>query len=464
MSAIKGKAKGLRTVHRCQGCGHVEARWLGRCPACSEFGTLVEELQAGAPPRPSAALVADGAAPVAATEVPPDDATARVATGIAELDRVLGGGLVPGAVVLLGGEPGIGKSTLLLQLLAGVVGGGGGVLYATGEESVAQTAMRARRVGAALPGLRLVAETDVDVIVGHARGGGAGRPPSVLAVDSIQTVYTSELDSIPGAVGQVRECTARLVRLAKTTAMPVIVVGHVTKDGALAGPKTLEHLVDVVLQVEGDGGSPYRVVRAHKNRFGSTQEIGVFEMRGAGLVEVPEPSAHLLAERPTGAPGSVVVASADGHRPLLVEVQGLVAPAAAGFGRRTVAGVDANRVALLLAVLAQRAGHDVLGQDVFVNVAGGLRLVEPAIDLGIACALASSNLGRAVDPGTVVFGEVGLAGEVRAVPMAEQRLAEARKLGFTRCILPAQNRARLGAASGLELVGVDRLQAALAAL
>ncbi len=464
MSAIKSKAKGPRTVHRCQGCGHVEARWLGRCPACGEFGTLVEELQAGAPPRPSAALVADGAAPVAATEVPPDDATARVATGIAELDRVLGGGLVPGAVVLLGGEPGIGKSTLLLQLLAGVVGGGGGVLYATGEESVAQTAMRARRVGAALPGLRLVAETDVDVIVGHARGGGAARPPSVLAVDSIQTVYTSELDSIPGAVGQVRECTARLVRLAKTTAMPVIVVGHVTKDGALAGPKTLEHLVDVVLQVEGDGGSPYRVVRAHKNRFGSTQEIGVFEMRGAGLVEVPEPSAHLLAERPTGAPGSVVVASADGHRPLLVEVQGLVAPAAAGFGRRTVAGVDANRVALLLAVLAQRAGHDVLGQDVFVNVAGGLRLVEPAIDLGIACALASSNLGRAVDPGTVVFGEVGLAGEVRAVPMAEQRLAEARKLGFTRCILPAQNRARLGAASGLELVGVDRLQAALAAL
>jgi DNA repair protein RadA/Sms len=334
------------------------------------------------------------------------------------------------------------------------------VLYATGEESVAQTAMRARRIGAALPTLRLVAETDVDVIVGHAKA----RPPAVLAVDSIQTVYTSELDSIPGAVGQVRECAARLMRYAKTQGVPTIVVGHVTKDGAIAGPKTLEHLVDVVLQVEGDGASPYRVVRAHKNRFGSTQEIGVFEMRGGGMIEVPEPSAHLLAERPAGAPGSIVVASADGNRPLLVEVQGLVAPAAAGFGRRTVAGVDQNRVALLLAVLAQRAGHDILGQDVFVNVAGGLKLVEPAIDLGIACALASSHRGRAVDAKTIVFGEVGLAGEVRAVPMAEQRLAEAKKLGFTRCILPAHNLARLEHRLGLELVGVDRITAALAAL
>ena len=469
VSAIKSKAKGPRTVHRCQSCGHVEPRWLGRCPACTEFGTLVEEIQGGVPPRAGAALVSNGAAPIAATAVPPDDLTARLPTGLAELDRVLGGGLVPGALILLGGDPGIGKSTLLLQLLAGVAGTGGSVLYASGEESVAQTAMRARRIGAALPTLRLLAETDVDVIVGHGGSSQGGRsagatPPTVLAVDSIQTVYTSELDSIPGSVGQVRECAARLMRYAKTQGVPTILVGHVTKDGAIAGPKTLEHLVDVVLQVEGDGGSPYRVVRAHKNRFGSTQEIGVFEMRGGGMIEVPEPSAHLLAERPKGAPGSVVVASADGNRPLLVEVQGLVAPAAAGFGRRTVAGVDANRVALLLAVLAQRAGHDVLTQDVFVNVAGGLRLVEPAIDLGIACALASSNFGRAVDPHTVVFGEVGLAGEIRAVPMAEHRLAEARKLGFTRCILPAQNRARLEGDPGMELVGVDRLSAALAAL
>jgi DNA repair protein RadA/Sms len=465
MSLAKAKTKGPRTVHRCQGCGHVESRWLGRCPACGEFSTLVEELQSGAAAaqRPAAALVSDGAPPIAATDVEHDVAGARIATGLPELDRVLGGGLVPGSLVLLGGDPGIGKSTLLLQLLAGVGRRGGSVLYATGEESVAQTAMRARRIDAAQQTLKLCAETDVDVILGHARSMRPG-PPAVLAVDSIQTVYTSELDSIPGSVGQVRECAGRVMRYAKTTGVPTIVVGHVTKDGAIAGPKTLEHLVDVVLQVEGDGTSPYRIVRAHKNRFGSTQEIGVFEMRGGGMIEVPEPSAHLLAERPAGAPGSVVVASADGNRPLLVEVQALVAPAAAGFGRRTVAGVDQNRVALLLAVLAQRAGHDVLGLDVFVNVAGGLKLLEPAIDLGVACALASSNLGRAVDPGTVVFGEVGLAGEIRAVPMAEYRLAEARKLGFTRCILPALNKARLEGDSGMELVGVDRLAAALAAL
>ncbi len=469
MSLAKAKSKGPRTVHRCQACGHVEARWLGKCPACSEFGTLVEEVQAAvsAAARPAAALASDGAPPISATDVGETDSSARISTGLAELDRVLGGGLVPGALILLGGDPGIGKSTLLLQLLAGVTSRGGSVLYATGEESVAQTAMRARRIDAARPTLKLCAETDVDVILGHARAMHPG-PPAVLAVDSIQTVYTGELESIPGAVGQVRECAGRLMRYAKTTGVPTIVVGHVTKDGAIAGPKTLEHLVDVVLQVEGDGTSPYRVVRAHKNRFGSTQEIGVFEMRGGGMVEVPEPSAHLLAERPAGAPGSVVVASADGNRPLLVEVQALVAPAAAGFGRRTVSGVDQNRVALLLAVLAQRAGHDVLGLDVFVNVAGGLKLLEPAIDLGVACALASSNFGRAVDPKTVVFGEVGLAGEIRAVPMAEYRLAEARKLGFTRCILPAQNRARLDGQMvkecGMELVAVDRLSKALAEL
>jgi DNA repair protein RadA/Sms len=456
---MKSKAKGPRTIYRCGGCGHVESRWLGRCPACQEFGSLVEEVAGGEPPRPGSALVADGAAPVAVADVAELDARHRVATGLGELDRVLGGGLVPGAVVLFGGDPGIGKSTLLLQVL-GAIAQGRPVLYATGEESVAQTALRARRIGAASAGLKLVAETDIDVILGHAKAA----PPAVLAVDSIQTVYTSQLDSIPGAVAQVRECAARLVRYAKTTGIPTIAVGHVTKDGTIAGPKTLEHLVDVVLHVEGDGAGAYRIVRAHKNRFGSTQELGVFEMRAGGLVEVPNPSALLLAERPRGAPGSVVVASADGHRPLLVEVQALVAPATAGIGRRTVAGVDANRVALLLAVLQQRVGYDILGQDVFVNIAGGLRLAEPAIDLGIACALASSQRGRAIDAETVVFGEVGLAGEVRAVPMAELRLAEAKKLGFARCILPAQNRARLEDDLGLELVAVDRLAAALGAL
>jgi DNA repair protein RadA/Sms len=448
-----------RSVYRCEACGHVEARWLGRCPACQEWSSLIEQIDAVAPRAPGAA---DGAAPIAVTDVVELTVKDRLATGIGELDRVLGGGIVAGSLILLGGDPGVGKSTLLTQALAGLARGGRKVLYASGEESVAQVALRARRLGADVPSVALVAETDVDKVLAHARA----LAPAVLALDSIQTVYTGQLDSIPGALAQVRECAARLMAFAKTSGTPTILVGHVTKDGAIAGPKTLEHLVDVVLQFEGDGGSPYRILRGHKNRFGSTQELGVFEMRGAGLAEVENPSALLLAERPIGAPGSVVVAAGDGQRPLLVEVQALVAPAAAGIGRRTAAGVDGNRVSLLLAVLAQRAACDVLRDDVFVNVAGGIKLLEPAADLGIACAIASSARGRAVDAKTVVFGELGLAGEVRAVPMAEARLAEARRLGFTRCLLPAQNHARLegDVARGLELVPVDRLTTALGAL
>jgi DNA repair protein RadA/Sms len=459
-------AKPARSIWRCQSCGHAEAKWLGRCPMCQEWSSLVEEpvLGGGAPPpRPSATGVADGRAPIAITDAADAGefgAGARRTTGIGELDRVLGGGMVAGSLILLGGDPGVGKSTLLVQALAGLAAGGR-VLYATGEESIAQTALRARRIGAATAALSVVAETDVERILGHAQA----QPPAVLAVDSIQTVYTPLLDSIPGSLAQVRECASRLMQFAKTTGIPTIVVGHVTKDGSIAGPKTLEHLVDVVLQLEGDGG-PYRVLRAHKNRFGSTEEIGVFEMRGAGLAEVKNPSAHLLAERPVGAPGSIVVASADGMRPLLVEVQALVAPASAGIGRRTAAGVDGNRVALLLAVLAQRAGCNVLDRDVFVNVAGGLRLAEPAIDLGVACAVASSARGRALDAHTVVFGEVGLAGEIRAVPLCDQRLAEAARLGFRRAIVPAQNAAHAAQTGGgaIELVPVNRLIAALGEL
>lgn len=449
---------------RCQSCGHSEARWVGRCPTCQEWSSLVEEIESAAPARASASGVSDGRAPVAITDVEEVSAHSRRTTGIGELDRVLGGGMVAGCLVLLGGDPGVGKSTLLVQALAGLARGGR-VLYATGEESVAQTAMRARRVGAAAAELTVVAETELERILGHARahGDGDARAPVVLAVDSIQTVYTPLLDSIPGSLAQVRECAGRLMQFAKTTGTPTIMVGHVTKDGALAGPKTLEHLVDVVLQLEGDGG-PYRILRAHKNRFGSTQEIGVFEMRGAGMAEVSNPSAHLLAERPVGAPGSVVVASVDGARPLLVEIQALVAPASAGIGRRTAVGVDGNRVALLLAVLAQRAGCDVLDRDVFVNVAGGLRLTEPAIDLGIACAIASSARGRALDGHTIVFGELGLAGEIRAVPLCDQRLAEAARLGFRRAVLPAQNAARVEDSAGLQIVAVDRLVTALAEL
>jgi DNA repair protein RadA/Sms len=454
--AIKPRA--ARSIWRCQTCGHSETKWVGRCPQCQEWSSLVEEIETAGPPRPSATGVSDGRSPVAITDVVEISARDRLTTGIGELDRVLGGGMVAGCLVLLGGDPGVGKSTMLVQALAGLASRGG-VLYATGEESVAQTALRARRVGAATAALTVVAETDVERILAHAQA----QPPAVLAVDSIQTVYTPLLDSVPGSLAQVRECASRLMQFAKTSGIPTIIVGHVTKDGAIAGPKTLEHLVDVVLQLEGDGG-PYRILRAHKNRFGSTQEIGVFEMRGAGMVEVKNPSAHLLAERPVGAPGSIVVASADGARPLLVEIQALVAPASAGFGRRTAAGVDGNRVSLLLAVLAQRAGCDVLDRDVFVNVAGGLRLSEPAIDLGIACAVASSARGRALDPHTIVFGEVGLAGEIRAVPLADQRLAEAARLGFRRALLPAQNAARIEATSGMQLVPVDRLLTALGEL
>ncbi|CAN5896767.1 DNA repair protein RadA [soil metagenome] len=459
----KLKASRPRSIHRCQACGHVEVKWQGRCPACQEWNSLVEELDAAGNAQTTASGVSDGRAPISIVDVREINAADRHSTQIGELDRVLGGGLVAGSLGLLGGDPGVGKSTLLIQMLAGLAGqrhaGGRPVLYATGEESVAQTAMRARRVGASDPRLAVVAETDVEKILAHAKA----QPPAILAVDSIQTVYTPLLDSIPGSLAQVRECASRLMQFAKTSGVPTILVGHVTKDGGLAGPKTLEHLVDVVLQLEGDGG-PYRVLRAHKNRFGSTQEIGVFEMRGAGMAEVSNPSAHLLAERPVGAPGSVVVASADGARPLLVEIQALVAPASAGVGRRTAAGVDGNRVSLLLAVLAQRANCDVLDRDVFVNVAGGLRLAEPAIDLGVVCAIASSARGRAIDAKKVVFGEVGLAGEVRAVPLCEQRLGEASRLGFTRALIPAQNRLRIEESFGLELVSIDRLVTALGEL
>ena len=447
--------KAPKSVYVCQACSHQETKWCGRCPACQEWNSLVEEFAQSAPPRASSSGVAVGEGPQSITNVVEISGT-RLVVGIGELDRVLGGGFVAGSAVLLGGDPGVGKSTLLIQALAGLCTGQGRVLYATGEESVAQTAMRARRVGAAVEAISIVAETDVEKIIAHAHAS----QPAVLAVDSIQTVYASTIDSIPGSLGQVRECASRLVQYAKTTGTPVVLVGHVTKDGGIAGPKTLEHLVDVVLQLEGDGG-PYRILRAHKNRYGSTQEIGVFEMVGAGMSEVPNPSAHLLAERPIGAPGSVVVASADGTRPLLVEIQALVAPAVAGIGRRTAAGVDSNRVALLLAVLAQRAACDVLDRDVFVNVAGGLRLAEPAIDLGIACAIASSARGRAIDARTVVFGEIGLAGEIRAVTLCEQRLAEAARLGFSRAILPIQNAKRIADRSGIELLPVDRLTTAI---
>ena len=442
----------------------MEPRWLGRCPGCSAWNSFVEEASETASRGLSSKAVGKslpgaGGRPVSLGDVPPEDMAPRYPTGFDELDRVLGGGLVPGSITLLGGDPGVGKSTLLLQAL-GKLAEGHKVLYVSGEESVAQTSLRATRLGIRPPSLLLYSETCLERILHESREA----KPAILAVDSIQTVYTEVLDGIPGSLGQVRECAGRLMSYAKTSGVPVILVGHVTKDGAIAGPKTLEHVVDTVLHFEGEGAHPYRIVRALKNRFGSTSEIGVFEMRHQGLTEVANPSALFLSERPEGVPGSVVVASADGSRPLLVEVQGLVSAATAGFGRRTVAGVDANRVGLLLAVLAERAGLPLLDQDVFVNVAGGIKLTEPAADLGVAAALASAFRRKPVHPHTLVFGEVGLAGEVRGVSLAEPRLAEARKLGFRRAILPRQNAQRLENHHGLELTGVSTLAQALEAV
>jgi len=390
------------------------------------------------------------------TAVEPDQR--RLSTGSAELDRVLGGGVVPGSLVLIGGDPGIGKSTLLLQVAAHVAGTEGSFLYISGEESTAQVALRARRLGVQGDRLYLLAETDIRMME---RVWDEVRPVAVV-VDSIQTVYDPELSSAPGSVAQVRECAAHFLKLAKTRGVPVFLVGHVTKGGDLAGPRTLEHMVDTVLYFEGDRHHVYRILRAVKNRFGATNEVGLFEMAAAGLREVPSPSEALLAERPGDASGSVIVAGVEGTRPLLVEVQALIAVSPFGHPRRTVSGLDANRVAFILAVLEKRGGLRVGAHDAYLNVSGGLRLSEPAADLGIAIAVASSFRDRPVAADTVVFGEVGLSGEIRAVARPEPRLAEAARMGLRRCVLPAGN-LRVGpqVPAGLEVIGVATVAEAL---
>ncbi|HFQ89100.1 MAG TPA: DNA repair protein RadA, partial [Desulfobulbus sp.] len=369
---------------------------------------------------------------------------ARLVTGIGEMDRVLGGGIVPGAVVLIGGDPGIGKSTLILQLLSALAGGGRRVLYVTGEESIQQVRMRAARLQVADEEIYLAAENCVESILGLA--GEVG--PGLLAVDSIQTLYSREVGSAPGSVTQVRESTARLLTLAKSTDLPVLLIGHVTKDGAIAGPRVLEHMVDAVLYFEGDRGQVFRILRTVKNRFGSTNEIGVFEMKESGLAEVANPSALFLAERPKGVPGSVVLPSMEGTRPILVEVQALVSPSSPGSARRTAIGADPQRLALLTAVLEKKIGVTLFDQDIFLNIAGGIRVDEPALDLGVVVALLSSLFEKAVDPATVVCGEVGLAGEIRAVGQMDQRLREAGRLGFTTFLMPESGARRLDGTSG----------------
>ncbi len=438
------------TAHyTCQACGYRSPRWLGRCPNCDAWNSLVEELEA--PPRPRAAREARPT-PLADVSPLPEE---RWPTGIAELDRVLGGGFVPGSLVLVGGDPGIGKSTLALQAAFRLAESGRQVLYVAGEESAQQTRMRAERLGALSRGVWVVAETDLDAVLAAARR----LRPAFLVVDSIQTVYRPDVPSAPGSVGQVRECAGALLQFAKSEGTATLLVGHVTKEGMLAGPKVLEHLVDTVLYFEGERHQVYRILRATKNRFGSTNEIGVFEMRSSGLVEVPNPSAAFVGERPPGAAGAAVVCTVEGSRPLLVEVQALVSPSVFGTPRRATSGVDYNRLLLLLAVLEKHAGLAFSQADVYANAAGGVRVDEPAADLGVALALASSYRSTALDGRTVFCGELGLAGEVRPVPQLPRRLAEAAKLGFTRAFVPRGS--TQGDAAGLEVVCVGTVVEAL---
>jgi DNA repair protein RadA/Sms len=456
-----------QTRYVCQSCGESFLRWEGQCRACSAWNSLVET-QVRSESRPRSAMGPPGSAGAVVTTRLVDvgePERPRLPVGIAELDRVLGGGLVPGSLVLVGGEPGIGKSTLLLQAAAGIAAtvGPDRVLYATGEESAAQVRLRAERLGLLAGhggGIGIVTESSIDRIAEAVAA--APSPPALLVVDSVQTATVDELDGAAGSVGQVRAVALRLMEIAKPAGMAVVLVGHVTKDGTIAGPKTLEHLVDAVLTLEGERYAAIRLLRATKNRFGSTEEVGVFEMSEAGMREVADPARAFLGDHDGPAPGSVVAPTLEGSRPLLVEVQGLVAPGPGGTPRRTASGVDTNRVALLVAVLARRAGVGLASHDIYVNLAGGLTVDEPALDLPLALALASSLRDRAMTPATVAIGEVGLLGELRSVTGLERRLREAARLGFSRAVVPrAMRDEAVRRVEGLEIVAVASLREAI---
>lgn len=452
--------KSPKTVFACTECGAQSPKWLGRCPDCQAWNSFVEET--AAPPAPSASVPRYGSLAPSGTQArlyaDVDMVQAeRLSTGIGEFDRVLGGGLVPGSLVLLGGEPGIGKSTLLLQAAALFAQTSGPVLYCSGEESEHQVKGRGERLGVGRAPLYLLAETCTERILEEV----ARIKPALLIVDSIQTVFSLKLQSAPGSVGQIRESATQLLFAAKAQNLPTMLVGHVTKDGALAGPKVLEHVVDTVLYFEGERHHTHRVVRAVKNRFGAVSELGVFEMTGTGLHPVANPSALFLAERQAGAPGSAVLCCIEGSRPILVEVQALVSSSAYGSARRMANGIDQQRLALLLAVLEKRAGLNLAAEDVFVNVAGGFTVEERAADLGVLAAVASSVRNQPVQPGTALFGEVGLAGEVRATGQSVLRIREAAQMAFTRCIVPAGNVGPETESLGCEVVGVRSVVEAL---
>lgn len=453
-------AKQPATVYVCQNCGHQSRKWMGQCTDCSEWNTLVEEkfrptAQAGGSTTSMFTGFRD-INPVAFSEIETQD-DARVSSGIEEFDRVLGGGIVAGSLVLIGGAPGIGKSTIVIQVAEKLSRIGAKVLYVSGEESEKQIKMRGERLGLNADHLFLLPETNLQSILSQIEK----LHPQFVIVDSIQTVYSDRIESAPGSVSQVREVAAQLMMYAKQTATPVFLTGHVTKEGSIAGPKTLEHIVDTVLYFEGDRHHNHRIIRATKNRFGAANEIGVFEMTNAGLIPVGNPSELFLQERPEGASGSVVTVSMEGTRPMLVEVQALVSGTKSASGRRMAQGFDYNRTSLLIAVLEKRLGFELAGDDVFINIAGGLEVNEPAVDLGVVAAIASSFRNLQIPPETAVFGEVGLTGEVRGVLQAQSRAREAQTLGFKKLILPASNKSGLEKLLGIRVIGVRNLEEAL---
>jgi DNA repair protein RadA/Sms len=430
---------------------------MGKCPDCGTWDSIVEERAAVGSFRDGGrALTNQQTAPVAIDSIELEKES-RLLTDIQEFDRVLGGGLVPGTLVLIGGDPGIGKSTLMLQVLYGLANQGHKVLYVSGEESNRQIRLRSQRLDTTSSELMVVSEVEIEPILAMIQS----VQPRVLVIDSIQTMYNAELASAPGSVSQVRESTVRLMMMAKKTGIPTLLVGHVTKDGAIAGPKLLEHMVDTVLYFEGDRNHIFRILRAVKNRFGSTNEIGVFEMKDQGLDEVANPSAVFLSERPANAPGSAVAASMEGTRPILVELQALTSGTSFGTPRRTILGLDPNRVALLAAVMEKQLGMHLMGYDIFMNVAGGVKVIEPAVDMAIVSAIASSFLDKPISDGTVVIGEVGLTGEVRAIGQVDNRVAEAKKMGFNRCLVPDGNLKRIPDIDGIEVAGIKTVPEAV---
>jgi len=449
-----------KTHYVCQSCGYQAPKWLGRCPGCQAWNTFVEERVAEekTPERDLFGFEVN-AVPTPITEIVADE-KGRLRIGIGEFDRVLGGGIVLGSIILVGGDPGIGKSTLLLQAMHCLASNEEKVLYVSGEESLQQTKMRADRLGVSSPHLFVVSETSVEKVLQDIQT----VRPSVVVVDSVQTISSSDLPSTPGSISQVREVASRLLYMAKSLSIPVFLIGHVTKEGFIAGPKVLEHMVDTVLYIEGESTHSFRILRAAKNRFGSTHEIGVFEMKDSGLVEVRSPSEFFLAERALSASGSLVLPSMEGSRPILVEVQALVVSTNFGMPRRTAQGVDTNRVSLLAAVMEKRLGFHLFNQDIFLNIAGGMQVEEPAADLAVISAIASSFRDRPIDPEMVIFGEVGLGGEVRGISQPELRVKESMKLGFRRCLLPEQNREKMKAEKEIELIGVRTVQEAMEAL